>query len=356
MESKIIRVGIAGQGRSGWDIHARWLRQAPQQFKIVAVADPLAERRDEAAAAIGCRTYEDYKPLIADPEIDLFVNALPSFLHPSATIEALKAGRHVLCEKPFATTVKDVDRMVDAAHKAKRILAPFQNSRFHPVFVKIREIIDSGVLGRIVHIRINYSSFGRRWDWQTRQEFWGGNLNNTGPHPMDQAIMLFGDRDPHVYARLGSFTPFGGDADDFATVTLSGRDAPVIEVVVSSYQAYPQGEMYNVSGTQGGLTASADLVKWKYFDPAAAPKQALMEGWSDHRQYCKEELPWKEETWTTPKEELPLFEVLSREFYNTLYNTLTTGAPLVVTPQQVRRQIAAIEECHRQNKLPKRGV
>ncbi len=353
----IIRVGIAGQGRSGFDIHARWLRQAPQQYKIVAVADQLEERRLQAAAELGCRVYNDYKELVADKEIDLFVNSLPSFLHPQATIDAIKAGHNVVSEKPFAIRVKDVDRMVDAAHKAGKLLAPFQNSRFTPIFIKLRQVIDSGVLGKIVHVRISCSSFGRRWDWQTKQQNWGGNLNNTGPHPMDQAIMLFGEGTPHVFARLSCHNPFGGDADDFAAVTLYGKEAPVVEVFVSSYLAYPQGDQYSVSGTFGGLAASGETVRWKYFRPEEAPEQKMMSGWSDNRQYCRETLPWREETWTAPKEKegMASFDVLSREFYNNIHDVLTKGAPLVVTPQQVRRQIAAIEECHRQNKLARKG-
>ena len=78
MSGKVFRVGIAGQGRSGFDIHARWLREAPQQYKIVAVADQLPERREQAAKEFGCRVYADYHELIADRELDLFVNSLPS--------------------------------------------------------------------------------------------------------------------------------------------------------------------------------------------------------------------------------------------------------------------------------------
>jgi len=354
MAAPVIRVGIAGQGRSGFDIHAAWLRQVPDQYRIVAVADQLEERRAEAAAAFGCRTYDDYKGLIADREVDVFVNALPSFLHPQATIEALRAGKHVVCEKPIAVRVKDIDRMIRAAEKAGRILAPFQNSRFSPAFMKLQEVIASGVLGRIIHIRINVSNFARRWDWQTRQQYWGGNLNNTGPHPLDQAIMLFGPEEPRVFCRMGCFNPFGGDADDFCAVTLYGENSPTVEVLISSYQAYPQGDQYSVSGTYGGLAGGSDGLRWRYFDPAEAPSHELLPGWSDKRQYCREDLPWREEKWTPPKEQIGLFHVCSRAFYNNLYDVLVNNRALVVTPAQVRRQVAVIERCHSLNPLPVR--
>lgn len=352
MTGKTLRVGVLGQGRSGFDIHSAWLRQAPHQYQVVAVADLLPERRAQAEAELGARAYRDYRQLLADPalRLDLVVNALPSFLHPAATIEALAAGHHVVCEKPLARTVKDFDAMAAAARRRRRLLLPFQNSRFLPAFCKLQEVIASGKLGRIIHVRISYSGFARRWDWQTCQEFWGGNLLNTGPHPMDQAVVLFGERRPTVCARLVSDNPYG-DAENFALVTLTGKDAPTIEVLVSSLLAYPQGDMFSVSGTCGGLAGGANALKWKFFDPAHAPRHPRFHGqWSDKRQYCSEALPWVEEQWQNDGE---LFQQTSRGFYDNAYAILVNGAARVITLAQVRRQIAVMEEAHRQNPMPR---
>ena len=353
MARKIVRVGIAGQGRSGYDIHAYWLREAPRQFRIVAVADQLPKRRGQAKREFGCRTYKDYTELVADREIDLFVNATPSNLHPKATICALKAGHHVVCEKPLAVKVRDFDAMVAAAKKAGRVLAPFQNSRFQTSFGKIQEVIASGVLGRVLHVRITCAGFSRRWDWQTRQELWGGNLNNTGPHPTDHAVMLFGPRAPKVFCRMESEVGSFGDADDFCALTLYGPGSPTVEVLVSSYQAYAVADPYVVNGTRGSLAGGGGGLRWKVYDPAKAPRRALMTGWSHDRQYCHEPLPWREQTWKPPRTKYTGFQLLSQRFYNNVYDVLTGRGELVVTPAQVRRQIAVIEECHRQNRLPK---
>jgi hypothetical protein len=144
-----------------------------------------------------------------------------------------------------------------------------------------------------------------------------------------------------------------GDADDFVALTLYGKRSPVVEVLVSSYQAYPQGDNYSVNGTCGGLVGGAEGLKWRYFDPAKAPTQALMTGWSDSRGYCKESLPWVEETWQPPKMDIDVYQFIAKSFYNNLYDVLTGKDKLVVTPEQVRRQVAVIEECHRQNRLPR---
>ncbi len=341
-----------GQGRSGFNIHIHWLRQAQKQYEIVAVADHIPGRCDESVKEFGCKAYKDYRDMLKDKNVELFVNALPSVLHPQGTIDAFKSGRHVLSEKPLAAKVKDFDRMVEAANKAKKKLFPFQNSRFYPFFQKMLEIIDSGVLGEIVHIRSSWSGFQRRNDWQTRQELLGGNLLNTGPHPMDHAIVLFGKRKPSVFCQMKAINT-AGDANDFCAVTLYGKNAPVIEVLLSSYQAYPQGEQYCVSGTLGGLTGGPAGLKWKYFDPKKHPKPKLMPGWSEDRGYCAEKINWVEKSWEQ-KGDASDFSPNSRGVYDNMYDVLVNKGKRIIQLDEVRRQIEVMEECHRQNRLPRK--
>jgi predicted dehydrogenase len=352
--NRVIKVGIAGQGRSGWGIHAAWLRKEPSRYRVVAVADGNEEYRAQAARELGCRAYEGPEGLLADPEVELFINATPSHLHVDWTLRALAAGRHVVCEKPVAFCASDIERMMAAAGKAGRLFAPFQNSRFAPHFQKMQEVIASGVLGRIVHIRFVLGAFQRRWDWQTVRAKGGGSLNNTGPHPLDQAIALFGEAMPEVFCRMDSCN-VAGDADDFCALTLSGKGAPVIEINLSSVQAFPQ-EPYTVCGTNGSLAGTTVALRWKWFDPSEAPLPPLQEGWAPDRGFCKEQLPWREETWSYNKElSGDIMEGTVRDFYANLYAALTDGTPLIVQPEQVRRQVAVLEECHRQNPNPKGG-
>lgn len=350
-----IRVAIAGQGRSGFDIHARWLRQDAGRYKIVAIADAMRERRTQSAAEFGCKTYGDWRETLRAGGFDLFVNSLPSPLHPSVSIEALRHGYHVVCEKPLAVRVADFDQVVAEARKARRLFAPFQNSRFYPFFQKMLEVIASGRLGQILHVNIVWGNFARRWDWQTRQDLLGGNLNNTGPHPLDQAVVLFGPRMPEVSSCLVSGPNTLGDADDLAMVTLSGKGSPRIDVTVSSYLAYPVADMYNVCGTRGGMAGGPKGLRWKWFDPAKAPRITMLKSWSDHRKYCGETLPWQEEAWSLP-EGHDDFLHNSGQFYGNVYEALTCGQKLVVQPAEVRRQVAVLEACHRQNPLPKLAV
>lgn len=363
-QDKRIRVGIAGQGRSGFSIHVAWLRQAGSQYRIVAVADPLPERRCEAEEQLGATSYPDYRDMLEAGGFDLFVNALPSPLHVPATLEALERGLHVVCEKPMARSVREFDLMVEAARKAGRVLAPFQNNRLQPFFTKMLEVIYSGVLGELVAVRSVWGGFSRRWDWQTLQCNMGGILLNTGPHALDQALMLFEETEtPEVFCRMQCRNEMGGDADDFCAVTLRGQKVPHVEILLSTYLAYQQGPMYNISGTRGGLSGGAESLQWKYYDPVKAGQPEFWRTWSENRQYPSEQLPWVEESWHVSESiangaksgyTLVSFQIAVKEFYDNLHDVLLGKGSLLITLPQVRRQIAVIEECHRQNPLPRK--
>ena len=116
---KVIRVAIAGQGRSGYGIHVKYLR-TNANFKIVAVADELPERRQQAIDELGCEAYCNYQELLdKGPAVDLFVNATPSRFHVETSLAAIKAGFNVISEKPSAPTVAEFDKIIAAAKKAK---------------------------------------------------------------------------------------------------------------------------------------------------------------------------------------------------------------------------------------------
>ena len=155
----------------------------------------------------------------------------------------------------------------------------------------------------------------------------------------------------------------GGDADDLCTVTLFGKESPMVEILISSYLAYPQGEMYSISGTRGGLKGNSDSLTWKYYDKEKAPQQEFWKTWSEKRRYPGEKLPWTEESWEVPDEiahgnrsgyTIKSYEIAVKNFYDNIASVLIHDSEIIVTLPQVRRQIAVIEECRRQNPIPKK--
>ena len=348
---KKIRVGIIGQGRSGHDIHARALvQQVPDLYTVTAVADPTPRQLESTVLGKDVARLSDYRELFKRKDIDLIVNASPSHLHVPLTREALEAGFDVLCEKPFARRVSDVDMLIAAAERTGHRLAVFQQSRFSPAFRTMRKVIEDGLLGRVSLVKIAYNGFGRRWDWQTLQEYNGGSLLNTGPHPVDQALQLFGtDQMPRVCCVMDRATTFG-DAEDVVKLVLSGPGRPTIDVEICSCAHYTP-YAYVANGTNGSLAGTMEHLDWKYFLPQEAPKQALTREPLVGRVWCSEDLRWHTGSWDFPKDGPALFDLMARDFYRGLHETLVDGKPLVVTLQHVRQQIAVMEESHRQNPL-----
>lgn len=339
-QGNIISVGIAGLGRSGWNIHVQTLQRMPERFRITAVMDVDPARRAEAETTLGCRSYDRFESLIADDKVDIAVIATPNRLHTEHAIEAMRAGRHVVAEKPFALTPEDADHMISVANETGRILAPFQNRRYEPHFQKVKEIIDSGILGKIVEIRMTWHSFTRRWDWQTLKEFGGGLLNNNGPHLLDQALELFGPAEPEVYVDLKNALS-SGDAEDHVKVVLHAPGAPTIDIELTAVCAYPQ-DRWLVMGTAGGLHGTTTRLEWKWVDWSTMPERPIQQGPIPDRTYNSESLDWLEATWEGEED----FTREHLRFYEDLYATLRQGAPLVITPESVRRQMAIIRTCH----------
>jgi predicted dehydrogenase len=243
--------------------------------------------------------------------------------------------------------------MIEQSKKSGKMLAVFQQSRFAPYFEQINKVLDSGVLGRLIQISIHFSGYARRWDWQCLQEYGGGNLYNTGPHPVDQALQLLNcpEGNPSVVCHMDRVNTFG-DAEDYVKLLLTAPKRPIVDVEISSCNAYP-GFTYNIMGSCGGLKGGMSEMQWRWFVPEEAPKQELIttplhdKDWNPL--YCGEALVWHEDKWEIS--DAGTFTTATKKLYDNVYDHLTKGAPLVVKPEQVRQQIWVMEESHRQNPL-----
>ena len=334
--SKKLNVAIIGQGRSGRDIHGAYLLtdDAKELFNVVAVVDFDEDRRKRAADEFNCDTYEDYKELFNRNDIDFVVASTFSNLHYPVTMDLLNHKMNVIVEKPFSRYSMECEQMINAAKKNGVMLSVFQQSRLAPYYMRVKEIINSGVLGKIQHISINFSNYARRWDWQCSQRMYGGELLNTGPHPMDQALDLMDTDDmPNVFSVLKRINN-SGDAEDFVKVILTYPDRPLIEVEINHCDAYSD-HIYRVCGDKGSMRATISGAKWKYFDEKPLPELELkpLRGADGIRPaYCSEKLEWHEfeETFSGSA-----FDAGTMNYYHNIYNHLVNGEELVIKPEKM---------------------
>ena len=347
-----LNVAIIGQGRSGRNIHGKFfMSELNDKFNVVAVVDVLEDRRTRAKEEYGCDVYADYRKLFGRQDIDLVVNSTFSYMHTPVTIDLLEHGFNVLSEKPFAKTYEDGCRAIAAAKKAGKLLNVFQQSRFAPYYKEIKKVLASGVLGKIAQISICFSGFARRWDWQTSQFYAGGNVRNTGPHPIDQALDLLGfPEEVQVISRLGRFDTFG-DAEDYAKILLLVPNKPLIDIEISSCDCYAP-YVYKIMGSEGCLRATLGSVEYKYVDQSKlAPQTQILEPLSKSDgtpSYCTEKIEFIEKKIEV---ESGAFNSAVKNYYDMIYYALTEGRPMEITPEQVLGQLKIIDTIHAQTPL-----
>ena len=349
---KKLNVAIIGQGRSGRDIHGNFFRSENNtKYNVVAIVDALEERRIRAKEEFGCDVYADYHELFGREDIDLVVNSTFSHMHADVSIDLLNHGFNVVCEKPFGKNYEECSRVVAAAEKTGKMLNVFQQSRFAPYYTTLMEIIASGKLGRPIQYSISFSGFQRRWDWQTYQGYNGGEVRNTGPHPLDQAINILGfDSDINVFAKLDRVNTFG-DAEDYAKILLTAPGKPLVDIEMSKCNAYAEN-LYVVHCQYGTLKAKMNSIDYKYYDLASAPEQKLtLEPlFTPERtpSYCVEQLKWTEEHIDLSGTS---FDTAVTKYYDMIWEHLVNGREMEITPYQVLKQFKVIDLIRAQNPL-----
>jgi xylose dehydrogenase (NAD/NADP) len=168
--------------------------QVSRRNHLLAVASRTQEAADRYAREQKIpRAYGTYEALLADPEIDVIYNPLPNHLHAEWTIKAVEAGKHVLCEKPLALSVEEVDAMQSAARKHGRVVAEAFMYRHHPQTLKVQELVKSGSLGTLKLIRGSFSFvLSRAGDVRLDPAMGGGSIWDVGCYPISYARTIVG--------------------------------------------------------------------------------------------------------------------------------------------------------------------
>ena len=146
------------------------------------------------------RAYGSYDALLADPDVHVIYNSLPNHLHAEWTIKAVEAGKHVLCEKPLALRVDEVDAVKAAAHKHGRVVAEAFMYRHHPQTLRVQEIVKSGSLGTLKLIHGSFSfALTREGDVRLNPEWGGGSIWDVGCYPISYARTIVGENPLEVF-------------------------------------------------------------------------------------------------------------------------------------------------------------
>jgi predicted dehydrogenase len=197
----------------------------PARRRNDVVVQAVASRRPGVAAEYAKKhkipvAHESYEALLADPDIDVVYNALPPSEHARWSIAALEAGKHVLCEKPFALNEAEAREMVATAEGVGRHLVEGFHDRFHPAFLHLMQLRDGGALGKIKTIKAEFSvtiPFDPR-NIRHDPAVGGGALMDLGCYPVHWVRLLAGEEPDIVVAASGTRTQLGVDESIIATL------------------------------------------------------------------------------------------------------------------------------------------
>jgi predicted dehydrogenase len=339
-----IRVGIVGLGRAGYGMQAQELAARPDKYAIVAGCDIVASQRKRFAEKFpSARVYAKAAELIADPNVELVTVATRTPTHVEIAIEALRAGKYVMCEKPIAVSYKEAKKLQAADRKYPGLLFIRQNRRFEPCFNDVCDIIRSGILGDIYEIRLCRHQYARRDDWQTVIAEGGGQLLNWGPHIVDHALQFLESPVASVRSDLRRIAAVG-DAEDHVHLLLKRETGPLVEIEISGGAAL-KAPVYFVIGTRGTLVSDDErTLRLRYLDPKAKlPRRrattALMETFGS-----REVLPWVEE-------ERPVRTDIDPDcIWDDLHAHLTKGAPFRVTTDEALEVMRVLDLAARTRK------
>ncbi|WP_240416829.1 Gfo/Idh/MocA family protein [Paenibacillus periandrae] len=271
-----IRLGIIGAGNIA-NVHITMFKQLPAEVDIVAITDsynPLAQLRAAEYSIPKC--YMTSEELIQDPDIDAVVICVPNQWHAPLAVQALRAGKHVLLEKPMAIDVPSAREIVKAQRETGKVLMIPHQMRWEWLPLQVKEQVDKGALGQIYNAKVGW--FRRKgipgWGtWFTKQEESGGGpLIDIGVHMLDLAFFFMGDVKPvsvygATYAEFGPKrrgigtwgTPnWNGsfNVEDLATamIKMDNGSTLTIEVSWAVHMDTDSKQFVHLMGSDGGAS------------------------------------------------------------------------------------------------------
>ncbi len=272
-EMQKIRVGIIGTG-FGAKVHAPMISYH-DGFEVVAIASVTRGNIEEARNTSGIQNvYTDWRLMLEMEQLDLVVVASAVNLHREMVLAAYEKGLHVLCEKPMALHKKETEEMILERDRVKRFGLINHEFRFLPARTKVKEILDSGNLGTIMHVRYsctfpNYNSLtSNKRRWLAKEEKGGGMLGAIGSHMIDSLHWWLNSQFKEVFANLPIHIPVqvGADgdveyrtADDaFQVIGTLENGATVSMELVSAARKVKNNFCLEIFGKQGTLVMLDD--------------------------------------------------------------------------------------------------
>ena len=334
---KIINTGLLAYGMSGKLFHAPFLSVHPG-FNLSAVT----ERNEQKAHKDypGITSYNSIDELMDDPAIDLIVVNTPNYSHYDYTRQALLKGKHVLVEKPFAATAEEAQALFDLAREVGKQVFVYQNRRWDSDYLAVKQVIDSGVLGKLAEVHIRFDRYRNTIGPKTFKEELvpaTGLQYDLGAHLLDQAINLFG-KPLHFYKILG-LNRQSTKVDDYFHFHLEYPDSLQVFVCSSMLVPDPQAA-FVVHGEQGSLVKyRADIQEAQLLKDIRPGS----EGYGEEPAELAATLTRMNPDGSKRQEQLVSETGSYMPLFDGVYQGIVNNVPYAVTEEQVLTQLQILE-------------
>ena len=261
----MVKVGVIGCGKIAQVRHLPEYEENGNAL-LAGLYDIHRQRAADLARTYRCAAYETCEDLLGNPEIDAVSVCAANHAHAELTVAALRAGKHVLCEKPMAMTYADCERMVLAARENGKILMVDHNQRFAKAHQKARQLLKEGAIGELLTFRTTFGHGGpETWSVDPGKDVWFfdrqkacmGAMGDLGVHKTDLIQYLTGRKIVRVMAQLGTLdkrdaagVPIGVDDNAVCIYTLEGN---VIGTMTASWTHYGMEDNSTVLCGTGGI-------------------------------------------------------------------------------------------------------
>jgi predicted dehydrogenase len=333
-----VGVALVGYGAIG-RAHAEAIEAVPG-LRYAAVCDRNPSRLAEAQAlSPGVRACGDLVDVARDPEVDVAVVSTPPNTHAEVAAALLEAGKHVVLEKPFCLTADEADRLIDLAAAEARTLTVYQNRRWDPDYLAIRETVRDGTLGDVFHIETFIGGYEHPCDyWHSHEPISGGVFYDWGSHYVDWLLDLIPGSVVRVVASAHKRVWHDVTNADQARVQLRFSGGVEAEFLHSDVAAALKPKWY-ILGTRGALVAdwrhtviqsrewTGDLREERLAPAEALPRVTV------HR---------RDRAGAIHQEVLTLPPGASHPFHRNLADHLLDGDALAVQPAEARRTVAVL--------------
>lgn len=330
-----IKTALCSFGMSGWVFHAPFIH-LHEGFELYAVFERTKNLGEEKYP--GIKTFRSLQEMLADVAIELVIVNTPNYTHFDYAKQALLAGKHVVVEKPFTTTVAEAEELIALAEKQNKKISVYQNRRWDSDFKTVQKIVQQKLLGEVVEAEIHFDRYNEALSYKLHKETPGpgaGILPDLGPHLIDQALQLFGMPDA-VFADAANMRSIS-KVEDYIELLLFYKNLRVR--LKAGYLVREALPAYIFHGTKGSFikpradVQERDLQKEKNLTDA---------DWGAEEETGKG-LLHTEIDGKIVREYIPSEKGNYMEYYNGIYEALRNEKPMPVKAEEGLNVIRIIE-------------